>query len=400
MEGGTEMDDRDQSSSVSPAASVYSRVARKRLERGSRRHRQRGTDRLSPRRLLRLVGFVLVAAGLVLGGRIPFFYLRSWWVGHHLVAGALGSSTRPHPRKPAQNAYPWPPGLLSVLQIPALGVSAPVLQGTSDAQLNVAVGHLKSSVLPGQAGTSILAAHDVTWFHRINHLKPGALIKVVEPGKTLTFRVTKSAVVHTGTPVYNSSNSSIVLEACYPLNALYLTPYRYLVWATLVSSTPKRTGQPSIAPNTHYSAWGIPPAIQAQGLTLATNDMPMGTLSIQGDPTQRWRQSNAPLNAADATTTLFFAVLHIAGAQDSAAWTQIAPKLPYATLGPLAGQGVAQYLSSAQETESVADGSLHSTALTVGAQLDNGDRVTLTLTTRVTSQHQVAVQSFRVNSLN
>lgn len=352
--------------------SVLSRVARRQQQRQAQAPKPQKHYRFNRRRTMRLAGWGLLFVGLFVLGRIPFFYLRSWWVGHTLVQTALKASPTNNHHGHGQSVAPWPSSVLSVLEIPSLGVNAPVIQGTQMQQLNVAVGHLPSSVYPGQSGTSILAGHNATWFRHINRLKSGNVITVVDRHRVLTYHVTRSAVLGVGAPVYNTSNSSIVLEACYPLNVLYLTPYRYLVWATLVSIRSTKTGKPTIPPNTQYTPVGIPPAVQAQGLTLATNYLPMGTLTIQGHPSKSWRQSNAPLNAADATTTLFFAMLHIAQANNSTWWHELAPNLPYSTIQPLIGSQITHFLSQADEFETVTGNKISGSALQIEVQLTGG----------------------------
>ena len=351
-----------------PDTRVLSRVERRRQERARPRR-----YRIQWSRMARTAGWLLVLTGAVIMVRIPYFYLRSWWVGSHLAARALTARTTkgaPKPGRPVATSA-WPASVQSVLEIPKLGLTAPVLEGTLDPQLNVAVGHLPTSVSPGQAGTSILAAHNATWFRHINRLKPGNVITVVDRHQTLTFRVTKSAVVHVGTPVYNSTNPSIVLEACYPLNVLYLTPYRYLVWANLVSSKHVTQGQPPVPPNTQYEPAGIPTAVQAQGLTLATNYMPMGTLTIQGHPSPVWRQSNAPLNAADATTTLYFAMIHIAAADNPTWWQQLAPHIPFSALEPLVSGQISRYLRATNEFETSTHRNVTQTELQTAVQVNS-----------------------------
>ena len=362
------------------------------IRAGSRvdRHRRQGNRKRwrnaqgTGKRFWRWVGWGLLATGVIILGRIPYFYLRSWWVGTHLAHTALESRKSHHAKNAAVTK--WPSSVLSVIKIPTLGLTAPVIQGIQTPQLDVAVGHLPSSVMPGNAGTSILAAHNATWFRHINQLKAGDLITVVDRHQTLTFRVSHKAIVHVGTPISNSTNPAIILEACYPLNALYLTPYRYMVWANLVSSQKQGQGTPAIPANIRYAPVGIPAAVQAQGLTLATNYMPMGTLTIKGQASPAWRQSNAPLNAADATTTLYFAMLHIAAAHNPTWWNQLAPKIPYATLQPLLHAEVSHYLSSTNEFETVNKQTVQATELKAEVQVNNGTGVTnyaITMTTRV-----------------
>ena len=125
-----------------------------------------------------------------------------------------------------------------MLEIPVLGLTAPVLQGTGDAVLAEAVGHVPASVWPGQAGTSVLSAHDVTWFSGIGQLRPGDEMRYVMPCRTLTYRVTSHRVVAAGSPVYNTATARIVLDTRYPLDALFLTGSRYLVYADLIETSP------------------------------------------------------------------------------------------------------------------------------------------------------------------
>ncbi|MHB8682685.1 MAG: sortase domain-containing protein, partial [Acidimicrobiales bacterium] len=55
-------------------------------------------------------------------------------------------------------------------------MTAPVEQGTGDAELNVAVGHADSTPWPGTPGTSVFLAHDVSYFALIANLQPGDVI--------------------------------------------------------------------------------------------------------------------------------------------------------------------------------------------------------------------------------
>ncbi len=125
------------------------------------------------------------------------------------------------------------------LEAQSIGLNAPVVEGTGDAQLAVAVGHVPSSVWPSSAGTAVLSAHDVTWFSQIGQLKQGSTFQFVTPCETYRYVVTKTEIVKAGSPIYSTSASRIVLTSCYPFTALYLTPDRYLVEADLVSRSEK-----------------------------------------------------------------------------------------------------------------------------------------------------------------
>lgn len=378
-----------------PDARSLSRLARRRRRQTLLHH-----YRIRWSQTARAAGWLLLVIGTVMVMRIPYFYLRSWWIGSHLAGSALTAATKRGNGRPPATA--WPTSVQSVIEIPKLDLTAPVLEGTLDPQLNVAVGHLPGSVSPGVVGTSVLAAHNATWFRHINQLKPGNLITVVERHETLTFQVTRSAVVHVGTPVYNSTNPSIVLEACYPLNVLYLTPYRYLVWANLVSRKSTTQGQPVVPPNTQYTPVGIPSPVAAQGLTLATNPMPMGTLTIQGTPSPEWRQSNAPLNAADATTTLYFAMLHIAEANNPTWWQELAPNVPFSSVGPLISGQISRYLRSSNEFETATNHGVAKTELQAEVQVSSPSGISdyiVTIGTHV-SGNRMSLSSITLQATN
>lgn len=181
-----------------------------------------------------------------------------------------------------------------------------------------------------KTGTSIIAAHNATWFRHTNNLKNGAKIDVRTKNGLETFEVTKHKVVHTGSPVYNSANPTIVLETCYPTDALYLTPYRLLVYGKWVSSSkpgaslgPSQTAI-SNSVTTKYKT-DIPQRIVKQGITLTTNSLPMGTLKYTGNPSSKFTQSNFPLSASAAAVRLYLAVLHASSHKDTAALNQLLP---------------------------------------------------------------------------
>ena len=118
--------------------------------------------------------------------------------GPHKAAAHAGKGTA------ACTATASAGGPQGLLVIPAIGLTAPVEEGTDDAQLNVAVGHVPSSVWPGTTGNSVLEAHDVSYFVNIDQLNPGDLIRYETPCTTYVYRVQGHQVIQQGSPVYNT----------------------------------------------------------------------------------------------------------------------------------------------------------------------------------------------------
>lgn len=244
-------------------------------------------------------------AGLGLIGSIVAFYVRSSLVGGGLVQRA----------QRARTVAAWPRSLLAILRIPSIGLVAPVEQGTGQSVLAVSVGHLRTSVFPGEPGTSVLAAHNVSWFSGLGGLRTGSLLEVDTPYGQELYRVTWHRVVHVGAPVANTAAPSLVLEACWPLDALYLTPQRYLVGATLVATT--RIAVAPVTPSSDsYQPLGLAPVLAHENLSLAANDLPMGVLTTVGSPAAAWTSSQRPYDLAGAEVTWTIALLHALEAHD------------------------------------------------------------------------------------
>ncbi len=229
-----------------------------------------------------------------------------------------------------------------LLEAPAIGLLAPVLQGTGDSVLGEAVGHDPASAWPGQVGTSVFSAHDVTWFSSIGKLKPGNEIRYVTPCRTYTYKVASHAVVTAGSPVYNARIARLVLDTCYPLDALFITSTRYLVYADLISSAPTHAtaARPGSWPPPTVPA---PSRLKAQGLDLAHNPAPLGRLHLTGSPSPAWSQSSAPLQFEAAALAEYFGITRSAAREERAWWAALAPWVPTSTAGALWGGQLNSY---------------------------------------------------------
>jgi sortase A len=71
---------------------------------------------------------------------------------------------------------------VAVLSIPAIGLRTVVLQGTTSSVLENGPGHLRTTVMPGQAGVSVILGRQTAYggpFGALASLAPGDSIKVV-----------------------------------------------------------------------------------------------------------------------------------------------------------------------------------------------------------------------------
>jgi sortase A len=289
--------------------------------------------RSAARRILVAVSIACIGVGLVLAWHIAWFLRSSSVHGAALVQRERRAiSASGHDARTCQSPGPLYPGRATggapqgLLEIPALGLVAPVLQGTDSAVLDRAVGHVPASAWPGQPGTSVLAAHDVTWFSRIDRLGPGDEIRYVMPCRTFAYRVVSHRVVDAGYPVYNTDFGRIVLDTCYPLDALYLTGSRYLVYADLIETSPT-SAIPAPPASLAPLIVPAPKALVADGLSLEQNQAPLGVLSWAGSPSASWRQTSAPLRAEASVLTAYFGIVRSAEQGERSWWADLAPSV-------------------------------------------------------------------------
>ena len=248
------------------------------------------------------------------------------------------------------DASPGSGVLLGTLDVPVLGLRAPVEQGTSGSVLDVAAGHAPGTPLPGQVGMSVLLAHDVSYFSDIALLHPGAEIRYESGCTRRVFRVVRSVVVHAGAPVPSLSGSVLVLDTCWPTDALWFTPDRYLVEAREVGMSRLGARRSATAPVLSTATYSVPApaALRDQGLGLRSNSAPMGPLTLKGSPSSAWVQSPGPLTVEKAALAAYFGGLRAAGERRPGWWYDLAPGLPVPA--PLRGASVATYVHSLHVT--------------------------------------------------
>jgi sortase A len=118
-----------------------------------------------------------------------------------------------------------------------LGISAVLLEGTSNKTLRRAVGHIAGTALPGQAGNVGIAGHRDTFFRPLRNAKAGDVIRLTTPNGEYRYRVVSTKVVGPESiEVLNSDDQEILtLVTCYPFYFLGSAPERFIVRAARIT---------------------------------------------------------------------------------------------------------------------------------------------------------------------
>jgi len=264
-------------------------------------------------------------------------------------------------------------GPQGLLEVPAIGLVAPVEEGTGDAVLSVAVGHDPNSAWPGATGNAVLEAHDVSYFVNIDQLKPGDTVRYVTPCATYVFAVQSHHVVAQGSAVYNTATPTVTMVTCWPTDALWFTPDRYLVSATEVQvqrTSPRNLTVPGSPGASAAPAVPAPPALVAQGLTLASYSVPMGTMTIVGDPSSKWVESPAPLADQDSAVESFIAGIRATTENHPSWWHDLAPGVTEPAV--LVGADNPSYLSALDVIVTATDDHATAVQLTTTVAITGG----------------------------
>jgi sortase A len=107
------------------------------------------------------------------------------------------------------------------IQIPAIGVDAPIVQGDGWEQLKKGVGQHIGTANPGSAGNTVLSAHNDIFgeiFRDLDRLKPGDEITIYTNQRSYTYVISDSNIVEpTQVDIMDStSQPTLTLISCYP----------------------------------------------------------------------------------------------------------------------------------------------------------------------------------------
>jgi len=130
-----------------------------------------------------------------------------------------------------------PRGLIGRMEIPRLGLSVVLFEGTANTTLRRAVGHIAGTALPGQPGNVGIAGHRDGFFRPLRDIHPNDIIRIATPGDTYLYRVVSTQIVSPeDVAVLNSDGTEILtLVTCYPFYFVGSAPDRFIVRAARIT---------------------------------------------------------------------------------------------------------------------------------------------------------------------
>jgi sortase A len=186
-----------------------------------------------PPRVPTAAAAILALAGLVLLGHGVWIHAKALLAQALLERAFATSLANGHAVKPWAWADTWP---VARIEVPRLGRSEIALAGSSGQALAFGPGHIERTPEAGEPGTAVYAAHRDTSFAFLADVRRGDEIRVTRrDGKTFRFRVTGTSVAPWDASGIDpdAAGRHLVLATCWPLDAKFSGPLRYLVHAEI-----------------------------------------------------------------------------------------------------------------------------------------------------------------------
>ena len=124
-------------------------------------------------------------------------------------------------------------GLVGRIEIPRLGLSAMIVEGTTGRALRRGVGHIGPTAFPGEPGNVGLAGHRDTFFRKLRNVAKGDSIRIATPDGVFEYRVESMMVVGSDRSdlLRPTAAPVLTLVTCYPFDWIGPAPKRFVVRA-------------------------------------------------------------------------------------------------------------------------------------------------------------------------
>lgn len=200
------------------------------------------------RQILRWAQYVLFASGVAIIAYCGFVLTDTWMFQNrerHRLERLLHDRQEANggAHKAASLAGNPPPavidGLIGRIEIPRLGLSAIVMEGTDKITLRRAAGHIAGTALPGYAGNVGIAGHRDTFFRPLRNIQRNDTITLTTLLGEYRYRVVSTKVVgpYDVAVLDPSADEVLTLVTCYPFYFVGSAPSRFIVRAERVGHT-------------------------------------------------------------------------------------------------------------------------------------------------------------------
>jgi sortase A len=128
-----------------------------------------------------------------------------------------------------------PPGTIGKIEIPRIGLSAMIAEGTEWATLRRAIGHIPGTAFPGETGNVAIAAHRDTFFRGLRNISRGDAIDVTTDRGVFRYVVDSTEIVKPNdvSVLKPGQAQELTLITCYPFFWIGPAPKRFIVHATV-----------------------------------------------------------------------------------------------------------------------------------------------------------------------
>jgi sortase A len=192
----------------------------------------RGSNEM--RRALRWIRRLLFTVGVCLTAYCAFVVVDTWIFQKEqrrqfesLLTDRASATSPPAAAK----------GVIGLLDIPRLGLSVMVVEGSGGATLRRAAGHIRGTALPGEPGNVGISAHRDTFFRPLRNIRQNDVITVSTLLGEYRYRVVSTRIVSpSDIEVLDPTDTQILtLVTCYPFYFVGSAPDRFIVRAERVT---------------------------------------------------------------------------------------------------------------------------------------------------------------------
>ena len=128
--------------------------------------------------------------------------------------------------------------LYAYVRCTRIALDAPVYKGDDDNILKLGIGQNFASGQPGFGKLILLSGHNNTYFNALKNIELEDIIEIETSYGIYQYKVNDMKVVNASDETaydFGIDHEQLILYTCYPFDMLSSTPYRYFVYADLVS---------------------------------------------------------------------------------------------------------------------------------------------------------------------